>query len=41
MLDLLSVELEHAMALTGCCNLGQITQDLLIGPAGYGTPAKL
>ena len=41
MLELLKVELEHSMALSGCCSLSQITKDLLIGPAGYGASSKL
>ncbi len=40
-LELLKVELEHSMALSGCCNLGAITKDLLIGPGGYGCQSKL
>ena len=40
-LELLKVELEHSMALSGCCNLAAITKDLLVGPGGYGCQSKL
>ena len=40
-LEVLKVELEHSMALSGCCNLSAVTKDLLIGPGGYGCQSKL